>query len=785
LTQRRARSPRGSARSHRASRGRRRLRAGPRGWLATASAWSRLRGGRRHFSWLLAAVVLTATGVGASVVAAQQISQTNAGNARAGLRSSAAQIAANVGIGLQRDEDLNLAAGSFIVDHSSLSESNFRTWARAIQIGRRYPELQAVVWLSLVPASRLPAFERAASNGVYVLTGGGPFTIVPAGVRPYYCLLTLAINRAAAFKTAAHDDYCALYPLLSLRDSGHSLAYATRLPDGVAALALATPIYAGGTVPGSIAARQRAFLGWTATAVQPRVLLATALRGHPNTGLVLHRSSAGATLAFTAGQAPRDAQAVTVNLHDGSTLEVLGPRPVSGILVDKGALAVLVGGMIVSLLLGTLVLVLGTGRARAFRLVSERTRELADEARQSARARDDAVQASNAKSVFVSTVSHELRTPLAGVIGTTDLLLETELDAQQLEYADIVRSSSEGLLLVINDILDYSKMEAGKFELDPIGFALSELIAESCALVLPGAHAKGLEVKVHVDQDLPGWLKGDATRIRQVVINLLSNAVKFTAKGRVTVHASATPVTGGKSLIRVAVTDTGIGIDKETLARLFQPFTQADSSTARKYGGTGLGLTISAQLIEMMGGSVSAESTPGKGSTFAFELTLPLADEGDQAARGPAKFDALGARDANGRLTEDAPLVLVAEDNPVNQMLAARLLDRCGYRSEVVADGNEAVDAFEHKNYTAILMDCQMPALDGYEATQAIRSRERAPAHIPIIATTAHSMSGDREKCLAAGMDDYISKPIRAAELRDALARSIAAFGNSESATAS
>jgi signal transduction histidine kinase/CheY-like chemotaxis protein len=429
-----------------------------------------------------------------------------------------------------------------------------------------------------------------------------------------------------------------------------------------------------------------------------------------------------------------------------------------------------------------LVLVLATGRARAVRLVDKRTRELADEVRLSASARDDAVQASNAKSVFVATVSHELRTPLAGVIGTAELLGETKLDAEQQEFVEIVRSSSEGLLLVINDILDYAKIEADKLELDPVGFALSELIAESCALVLPGAHKKGLEVNVRVDQDLPGWLEGDATRLRQVLINLLSNAVKFTSKGHVTVHASGTPTANNMSLIRVAVTDTGIGIDEETLGRLFQPFTQADNSTARKYGGTGLGLTISAQLIEMMGGTIGAESVPGEGSTFAFELELPLADRSDRTVRMPAKFEPLGERDADGNLSESAPLVLVAEDSPVNQMLAARLLDRCGYRSELVADGNEALDAVAHTEYAAILMDCQMPGMDGYDATRAIRSRETPPTHMPIIATTAHAMSGDREKCLAAGMDDYISKPIRAAALSDALTKSIGASDRSQPA---
>jgi signal transduction histidine kinase/ActR/RegA family two-component response regulator len=395
-------------------------------------------------------------------------------------------------------------------------------------------------------------------------------------------------------------------------------------------------------------------------------------------------------------------------------------------------------------------------------------------AQANAQARDDAVEASNAKSVFVATVSHELRTPLSGVIGTSELLLDTELTAEQHEYAEIVRTSSEGLLLVINDILDYSKIEAGKLELEQANFALSELIAESCALMLPIARRKGVRLEVKADPNLPAWLRGDPGRLRQVVINLLSNAVKFTPEGQVIVHVSATP-RDDAALVRVEVSDTGIGIDKRTLTMLFQPFTQADSSTARKYGGTGLGLTISAQLVEMMGGTIGADSTPGKGSTFWFELALPVVDQTDQIAPAPARFSALGPRDGDGNLSDAAPLVLIAEDSPVNQMLAARLLDKCGYRSEIVNNGNEALEAIEHTAYAAVLMDCQMPEMDGYEATREIRRREQPPTHLPIVASTAHSMSGDQEKCIAAGMDDYVSKPLRAAALIDALTRAIGA----------
>jgi signal transduction histidine kinase/CheY-like chemotaxis protein len=507
--------------------------------------------------------------------------------------------------------------------------------------------------------------------------------------------------------------------------------------------------------------------------VLPNVLLGTALRGHPNTAVVLRRTTSGSALTFTDGSAPHGAQSLLIDLHDGSTLQIFGPLARAGIVADSTARALLIGGIVLSVLLGLLVFVLGTGRAREHRLVRAKTHELAAEVERTANARDEAVEASNSKSVFVATVSHELRTPLSGVIGTAELLLDTELKPDQREYAEIMRSSSEGLLVVINDILDYSKIEAGKLDLDPSSFAVSEMVAESCALLLLVAREKGIRLEVESDADLPGWLYGDASRLRQVLINLLANAVKFTTEGQVTVHVSATR-DGESSRLRVEVSDTGIGIDAATLARLFQPFTQAEGSTARRYGGTGLGLTISARLIELMGGTIGATSTPGVGSSFWFEVTLRPVDHAGQPTQAQERFSVLGERDAAGNLTDAAPLVLVAEDNPVNQMLAVRQLDQCGYRTEVVANGHEALEATAHASYAAVLMDCQMPEMDGYDASRQIRNRERTGEHLPIVATTAHSMSGDRDKCLAAGMDEYLSKPIRTIELRDTLARAIA-----------
>jgi signal transduction histidine kinase/CheY-like chemotaxis protein len=741
----------------------------------------RLRQRARHpFAvWVAVAALLIAVGTISAVLGARAVSSNNAERERVAFASSSATIASAIKLGLANEQDLELAAGAFVADHTEVTEPGFLEWAHAMQAAARYPELVLAGYVVIVPATQLASFAAHATADPAGPLSHGKFVVDPAGKRPYYCFAEALFATSALFAPAAGYDYCAG----SAKGAGEiprapSVTATTLLP-GLPLLVVDTPVYRGGTVPTTASARAGSFLGYTAVAVLPTLLLQTALQGHPHTALALELKSPSSHLVFAAGRAPHHAQRTTIDLHDGALVRISGAPLIVGLFSDGDALRVLVGGITLSVLLGLLMFVLATSRERARRQVREQTRQLSAEVALTASARDEAVEASNAKSVFVATVSHELRTPLSGVIGTAELLLETELEPEQREYAEIVRSSSEGLLVVINDILDYSKIEAGKLDLDPSGFAVSEMIAESCALLLLVAREKGIRLEVDADPDLPGWLYGDAPRLRQVLINLLANAVKFTAEGQVTVHVSATPE-ADSSRLRVEVSDTGIGIDAAALARLFEPFTQAESSTARRYGGTGLGLTISARLIDLMGGTIGATSTPGVGSSFWFEVTLPPAEPTDQPAPPQERFSALGERSADGVLTDAAPLVLVAEDNPVNQMLAVRQLDRCGYRADVVSNGHEALEATAQTSYAAVLMDCQMPEMDGYDASRLIRERERENGHehLPIVATTAHSMSGDREKCLAAGMDEYISKPIRTIELSSTLARAIASAAN-------
>lgn len=407
--------------------------------------------------------------------------------------------------------------------------------------------------------------------------------------------------------------------------------------------------------------------------------------------------------------------------------------------------------------------VLAARRRELERLVAERTDELDHRLAQQKLLKAEADQANRAKGEFLAMMSHEIRTPMNGVLGMTGLLVDTSLSGEQRDFVEAIRDSGGALLTILNDILDFSKIEAGKLSLECTRFELKTALKEAMGLVTQLARHKGLKLICDLAPALPLSVLGDPVRFKQIALNLLSNAIKFTDSGSITARLAVEDRTeSGQLRVRLSVTDTGIGISSEAQARLFQSFTQAENSTARRYGGTGLGLAISRRLAELMNGSVGVQSELGEGSTFWAVVEL---GENEKPALAETKSLVFPDRAQGTR-------VLVAEDNPINQKVMKHLLSRLGCSVEIVENGAEAADRIKHQpGWDLVLMDCQMPVMDGFEAARVIRRGETAASRIPIVAVTANALEGEREKCLAAGMDDHLPKPINRQALEAVIQR--------------
>jgi len=395
-------------------------------------------------------------------------------------------------------------------------------------------------------------------------------------------------------------------------------------------------------------------------------------------------------------------------------------------------------------------------------------------------ARTAALQAAQAKADFLSHMSHEIRTPMNGVIAMIQLLLTTDLSPQQQHYGEVAQASGRTMLALIDDILDLSKIEARMLAIESVDFDLRRTLEDLIEIWRVQARAKGLIFRSRIMPETPSLLRGDPKRLRQVLNNLAANALKFTARGEVALNVEMVSHADGRTIVRFAFSDTGIGIRPDQARTLFSPFVQADISTTRKYGGTGLGLAISKQLVEMMGGEIGLESKEGEGSTFWFTAVLGMPLETVPASTSepasshqpkPASERRVGSVAVSSGVTGSVPAarILIAEDNPTNQAVALAQVEKLGYQADAVASGAEAVEVLQHGRYALVLMDCEMPTMDGYEATRHIR--QSSHPQVPIIALSAHSSSSDRDRCLHAGMNDFLSKPVDLQILAQVLAK--------------
>ncbi|MGZ8716212.1 MAG: ATP-binding protein [Gaiellaceae bacterium] len=571
-------------------------------------------------TWVAAAVLAVVLGAVGSVFAARVVARSDEQKSQQAFAATSTDIASKLRLAVEHENDLVLSASAFIVANPNISTATFKQWMRVDRAFERYPEIISFGRLVVVQASQLPAFAaRAIKDPAGRLAPDGSFQVVPPGNRPFYCFLAPGGQPPGHTPELAGHDFCSGgngQRLIASRDSGRGTY--EPIPLGkVTGLGVQVPLYRGGGVPTTVAARRAAYIGSIGSLTLPKIVLDTALEGHPGTAVTLRFAQGPTPAAFSGGKAPRGAQSFITNLHNGWTVHTSAAVSGSGVFSNGDSLALLIGGIALSVLLGLLGAVLATGRTRALRLVNEQTITLRD---QTAELRGTVAELEAAQAIkdeFLALVSHELRTPLTSICGYTEMLQDETLTDQQHDYVEVVDRNAARLLGLVEDILLMTRIQNGGLPLELGEVVLNDLIARSGDTARPFAASKEIDLDIDTEPNIA--TQGDPTRLGQVLDNLVSNAIKYTPNGG---DVSITMTRTGETAT-IAVTDTGIGIPRDEHDRMFDRFFRTSNARDSGIAGTGLGLAITREIVEAHGGTIGFESVEGAGTTF--RITLPHA----------------------------------------------------------------------------------------------------------------------------------------------------------------